>query len=213
LGEATRAARERVRDQVLRIATSLPGTGGEASAGQVLGISTAKIASACAGGALAAGATCAALGLSPLAVVGLQQDGQASPRVQNRVERIVPEEPRPLPSAVREEPAQTKAPAPEASRSSKAAKPASAASPASEPVLRANDPEAGRKTGQELGLESTGRPPQSSAPSTSASSEESVAPSVGSASSTSAGSTAPAPAPAPSGGGGAPADGGAGLGL
>jgi DNA-directed RNA polymerase specialized sigma24 family protein len=57
----TRAVRERVGDLMLRAATSLPGSGGEGAAGQLVGVSAAKVASVCAAGALAAG--CLAAGV------------------------------------------------------------------------------------------------------------------------------------------------------
>lgn len=54
-GAGLRAARERLRELVLKVATALPGSGGEASAGQLAGISALKATSVCAAGALAVG--------------------------------------------------------------------------------------------------------------------------------------------------------------
>ena len=62
LAGSTRAARERLRDLVLRAATALPGSGGETAAGQLAGIPGAKVISLCAG-AIAAG--CLATGVVP----------------------------------------------------------------------------------------------------------------------------------------------------
>ncbi len=63
LGPATRAGRERLREVALRIATALPGSGGEGAAGQLAGISAVKAASVCAAGAIAVG--CLAAGAMP----------------------------------------------------------------------------------------------------------------------------------------------------
>lgn len=92
LGAATRAARERLRELALRVATALPGSGGESTAGQIAGISGAKALSACAAGAIASG--CLAAGVVP----GVGVLGQAD---QDR---------RPDPAR----PAQTRAPQPAA---------------------------------------------------------------------------------------------------
>lgn len=69
--DATRAARERLREIAIRVATGLPGQGGEGAAGQIAGISGAKAASVCAG-AVAAG--CLAAGVVP-GVGGLEEAG------------------------------------------------------------------------------------------------------------------------------------------
>jgi RNA polymerase sigma factor (sigma-70 family) len=63
LGEAGRAARERLREALLRLAGSLPGPGVDAGASQALGASSWRIASACTT-AVAAGA-CVAAGVVP----------------------------------------------------------------------------------------------------------------------------------------------------
>jgi RNA polymerase sigma factor (sigma-70 family) len=61
--EATRAARERAREALLRLAGALPGSGGDVPLGQAVGVSGVKIASACATGAAAV--TCLAAGVVP----------------------------------------------------------------------------------------------------------------------------------------------------
>lgn len=63
LGAGLRAARERLREMALKAATALPGSGGEAAAGQVAGVSAVKVTSACAAGAMAVG--CIAAGVLP----------------------------------------------------------------------------------------------------------------------------------------------------
>jgi DNA-directed RNA polymerase specialized sigma24 family protein len=63
LGEASRAARERLREALLRLAGALPGTGTDAGVSQALGASSWRIASACTT-AVAAGA-CVAAGVVP----------------------------------------------------------------------------------------------------------------------------------------------------
>jgi DNA-directed RNA polymerase specialized sigma24 family protein len=60
---ATRAARERMRELVLRTATGLSGAGGDGAVGQIAGISGAKAVSVCAAGAIAA--SCLAAGVVP----------------------------------------------------------------------------------------------------------------------------------------------------
>jgi hypothetical protein len=62
--EATRHAWERLREIGLRIAVGTPGSGGEAAAGQLAGLSVAKAIPACAAGALAA--VCVAAGVLPV---------------------------------------------------------------------------------------------------------------------------------------------------
>lgn len=60
---ATRALRERLRELAIRAAGALPSSGGEVTAGQLAGISAAKVASVCAAGALTA--SCLAAGIMP----------------------------------------------------------------------------------------------------------------------------------------------------
>jgi uncharacterized membrane protein YgcG len=61
--EATRTARERVRDLIFRAASGIPGAGGDATVGQAVSATSVKVASACAAG-VAAGA-CVAAGVVP----------------------------------------------------------------------------------------------------------------------------------------------------
>ena len=91
LGEMSRAARERVREVVLRIAGSVPGAGGDATVGQALTATSVKVASACAAG-VAAGA-CVAAGVVPgVAGIGLvgQDDGGGGGRAPRPPARIAP---------------------------------------------------------------------------------------------------------------------------
>lgn len=207
LGEATRSLRERLRDQALRAASSMPGSGGDAAAGQVIGISTAKVAGACVGGAVAAGATCLALGVSPLAVVGLQQDRPAP--VERKAERRVPAPPVETPRPVIDPGPTEPPPEPRQEPSRRSPQQQDASSPSQEPVRPAS--ESGAQTEEELGLESTGRPPRSSPPSSSGG--ESSEPSVGSSSSLDGGGESASPAPPSGGGGEAPVRGGSDVGL
>jgi RNA polymerase sigma factor (sigma-70 family) len=70
LGEAGRAARDRLREALLRLLGALPGPGADASVSQALGASSWRIASACAA-TVAAGA-CVAAGVVPgIGAVGL----------------------------------------------------------------------------------------------------------------------------------------------
>lgn len=62
LGEATRAARERLREQLLRLAGALPGPGGESGVSGALGVGSAKVASVCVAGAAGA---CLVAGVVP----------------------------------------------------------------------------------------------------------------------------------------------------
>ena len=63
MGEASRAARERVREALFRLAGALPGSGADASVSQALGASSWRVASACTA-TIAAGA-CVAAGVVP----------------------------------------------------------------------------------------------------------------------------------------------------
>jgi len=63
LGEAGRAARERAREAVLKLAGALPGPGADAGVSQALGASSWRVASACTA-TIAAGA-CVAAGVVP----------------------------------------------------------------------------------------------------------------------------------------------------
>lgn len=209
LVDSTRALRERLREQAIRAATSLPGSGGDAAAGQALGVSSAKmVAGACAsvvGSGIAVGATCAVLGVSPLAAIGLQEEGGST----NSIEQT---ESSATPSGPEYTPAPTYEPAPQPHPESKepSQPDSSEGSPETEPVRPAS--ESGKQTNEELGLGSTGRPPRSSPPS-SDTPEESSSPPTSVSSGTVAGSGSAAPAPEGSGGGGsAPVRGGSEIG-
>jgi DNA-directed RNA polymerase specialized sigma24 family protein len=207
--EATRGLRERFREQVIKLATSMPGSGGDAAAGQIVGVSSAKlIAGACVtgGGLVAAGATCLVLGVSPLAMVGLQHDRPVPRLIERKAERLAP-----APTPELSQPLNPGPPAP-ATSSKHSSRPGStqagAQSPAREPVRPAS--ESGAQTEEELGLESTGRPPRSSsAPPTGGGESSSSTPSVGSSSSV-GGSSPPSSGGS---GGSAPVRGGGEIGL
>ncbi|HEY5053447.1 MAG TPA: sigma-70 family RNA polymerase sigma factor [Solirubrobacterales bacterium] len=81
LAEASRVARERVREVFLRIVSGLPGTGGDASVGQALTATSVKVASVCVAG-VAAGA-CVAAGVVPgvggIGLLSRQHDHSSPP--------------------------------------------------------------------------------------------------------------------------------------
>lgn len=205
--EATRGFRERFREQLIKLATSMPGSGGDAAAGQAIGVSSAKLVGAClTGGGIAVGTTCLVLGVSPLAVVGLQHDRSVPRPIERTVEKRVPTPTPELSQPLRPVPS---APASSSKQSRPRSRQAQAQSPAREPVRPAS--ESGAQTEEELGLESAGRTPRSSSPAPSAGGGESSSstPSVGSSSSVGGGS-----APSSGGsGGGAPVRGGGEIGL
>jgi RNA polymerase sigma factor (sigma-70 family) len=178
LGEASRSARERVREALMRIAGGLPGSPGDVTAGQALSASTLKVASACAG--VAAGA-CISLGVVPdINGVDLPGDQGRANAPPTRVSRTASKRHRPpmlidpLPRApavpVRHEGSSErgrrggrKAPEPSTSEAQPTA-PASS-SPADARL-------SGRQTGTEVGAESGGEPlPSSPLPRTSGSSD------------------------------------------
>jgi len=104
LGEASRAARERVREMLMRIAGGVPGAGGDATVGQALTATSVKVASACAAGA--ATAACVAAGVVPgVGGIGLlSQDDGRSGRPPEHAAQTVPAPERtnlidPLPTA------------------------------------------------------------------------------------------------------------------
>lgn len=214
IADSTRALREKLRDQAIRAATSMPGSGGDAATGQVLGMSSAKVvAGACGvvGSGIAVGATCAVLGVSPLAAVGLQQDERGRDPIEQTAE--------PTPSAGPEyspAPAPDYEPAPPTPTEPKAQNESNAATEGSEgggeAPLSPTSPQGARQTDDELGLGSTGRPPRSTP--NSSPDESSAAPSVSSANPA---ATTEEAAPAPEGGGGgggeAPVRGGGDIGL
>ncbi|MBS1895447.1 MAG: sigma-70 family RNA polymerase sigma factor [Actinobacteria bacterium] len=83
----TRSLRDRAREQALRVATSVPGSGGDAAAGQMIGVSAVKVAAGCVAGAAATTAACVALGVSPLAVVGVAHETPAPRPVERNAHR------------------------------------------------------------------------------------------------------------------------------
>lgn len=214
IAESTRALREKLRDQAIRTATSMPGSGGDAATGQVLGMSSAKVvAGACGvvGSGIAVGATCAVLGVSPLAAVGLQQ-GEKGPDVVEQTAEPTPSAGPEYSPAPNYEPA----PAPPPATEPKAEEPKAAAEGSEtgrEEPLSPTSPPGARQTDEELGLGSTGRPPRSS-PGPSGE-ESSAAPSVGSADPAASSEEAGSAPEAGSGGGGGetPARGGGDIGL
>jgi RNA polymerase sigma factor (sigma-70 family) len=173
LGEAGRGASERVREALLRAAVGLPGSGGDASAGQALSASSAKIASACAG--LAAGA-CITTGVLPgvggIELLGQQSDTREPPA--RSASRLVPSPARPTlidtlprPTATtlggRERNPSTYERAKESKRQAMGPSTAQPASPVSN--LPSDARVSGRQTGAEVGAESGGQPlPVSPAP-------------------------------------------------
>jgi DNA-directed RNA polymerase specialized sigma24 family protein len=201
----TKSLLERLRELAFRAAGSVPGSGGDAAAGQLIGASTAKLAAGCLAGAAATTAACVALGVSPLAVVGVTHEAPSAPRPaeQRRPHRVVT--PPPVNFRESSESAAAAQPAPPSSDRKNSAKSSTGEkSRKPEPVHRA------AAEGGELveGLEGAGRTPRT----------ESAPPpeSTGEA----AGSSSSAPAPSSSGssgggsgGGAAPVDGGAELGL
>jgi RNA polymerase sigma factor (sigma-70 family) len=191
----TKALLERLRELAFRAAGSVPGSGGDAAAGQLIGASTVKLAAGCVAGAAATTAACVALGVSPLAVVGVSHEAvRPRPVERHPPHRVVA----PPPTSFREsaEPSTAAPPA----RDAKASANRSAGEKArkSEPVHRAADGGGGELV---EGLEGAGRTPRA----------ESAPPPE--TSETAGSSSSSAPAPATSGGGGAPVDGGAELGL
>jgi DNA-directed RNA polymerase specialized sigma24 family protein len=196
----TKALLERLREQAFRAAGSVPGSGGDAAAGQLIGASTVKLAAGCVAGAAATTAACVALGVSPLAVVGVSHE--AVRPEQRPPHRVVA----PPPASFREsvEPSAAAPPAPPRDGKASANRSGGEKTTKSEPVHRA------AAGGGELveGLEGAGRTPRAeSAPppeteETAGSSSSSSAPPATGGGSSGGGS-----------GGGAPADGGAELGL
>jgi DNA-directed RNA polymerase specialized sigma24 family protein len=200
----TKALLERLRELAFRAAGSVPGSGGDAAAGQVIGASTVKLAAGCVAGAAATTAACVALGVSPLAVVGVSHEAASRPRPvdQRPPHRIVA----PLPESFNESTESPGAapPAPQRDGKASAKRSAGEKTTKSEPVHRA------ASAGGELveGLEGSGRTPRA----------DSAPPSTDETAGSSSSGT---PAPATSGGGsssggsggGAPVDGGAELGL
>ncbi|MBS1861876.1 MAG: sigma-70 family RNA polymerase sigma factor [Actinobacteria bacterium] len=214
----TKAIRDRLREQALRAATSVPGSGGDAAAGQVIGASAVKVAAGCVAGAAATTAACVALGVSPLAVVGVTHEAPAPRPPERKAERRPTRRVVTPPSAVDHEwveapvePA-TPAPTPPAPKPRKSSGEPSHHESATkrEAVHRAS------AAGGELveGLEGAGRAPSGveSEPAPE-SGEAAASASSSSATGSSAGSGGTSSGGGGSGGGGAPVDGGAELGL
>lgn len=162
LAETTRAIRERLRELALRAATTLPGSGGETAAGQIVG---AKALSACAVGTIAAG--CLAAGLVP-GVGGLEllehQGHRSSPKhsgsAQPRASRVAPASIEAPPSAPSSSPSRSgrmKAPGAAAQRRDRPSRlrptralPRTYAEPSAPPRI------SGSHTGEEFGGEAEG---------------------------------------------------------
>lgn len=153
---ATRVARERLRDLAIRAVTTLPGSGGESAAGQIAGISGAKVASICAAGAISAG--CLAAGVVP-GVGGLELAGQQrAPRHSVPTKRVAPPPERSSPaeaspssgsSATQRSPKRTSSTG-RTGRNARAAR-------SSSPETRSTSPTiSGRQTGTEFGAEAAG---------------------------------------------------------
>jgi RNA polymerase sigma factor (sigma-70 family) len=172
LGEASRAARERLREALLRLAGALPGPGTDAGVSQALGASSWRIASACTT-AVAAGA-CVAAGVVPgiggvdLSSHHARHSHTAAPAKHARVESA--------PAAATSEytaPARTTSGSEEASSGSSAKHAATAkrkASSSSGGEAATATPASGRQVGTEFGFESGQSTPSSG---TSGSSSES----------------------------------------
>ena len=182
LGEATRAARERLRELALRLAGALPGPAGEAGAGQALGAGAVKVASVCAAGTavtcLLAGAVPGVGGVGLLnepAHVQAQRKRTPPARAIGRPASLIDTVPTPSPAAPK---------AAKASRShsharqsgsgagagAEASPSVSTAEPQSIPISPSSAVESGSRTGAEFS--SPGEPvspPRSSAPSSSGS--------------------------------------------
>lgn len=91
LGDGLRAGRERLRELALKAATALPGTGGDATAGQVVGVSALKVGSACVAGALAVGCI-AAVGVHGVDPFG-SSEGRARAHSAKREPQSSPTQP------------------------------------------------------------------------------------------------------------------------
>lgn len=158
LGEASRTARERLREALLRLAGSLPGPGADAGVSQALGASSWRIASACTA-TVAAGA-CAAAGVVPgIGGVDLGEHHRHTtpPAKQVRAQR-------PPPAAGPVESAQTTSGSQGASPGGSAKRTATASREAASPSRAGAStaaPASGRQVGTEFGFES-GQPAPSS---------------------------------------------------
>lgn len=154
LGEASRTVRERVREVVLRFATSLPGPGADAGVSQALGTSSWRIASACTA-AVAAGA-CVAAGVVPgvgVSELAVHHRHEVFPAKRGRAES-------PPPLAAPSEyapPAQTASGSEPASSGTSAKRTAPAQRESSTPA-----PASGQQVATEFGPESSQSTPSSS---------------------------------------------------
>jgi hypothetical protein len=173
--DAGRGIRERVREALLRVIGGLTGPGGDTSAVQVLGASSTKIASACAG--VAAGVCIAASAVPGVGGIGLpghqshakEQSARSVPHLTAPSERsaLVGILPKPHAAATS---AGGKEPNPSAhERARRTAAQATEPSTAQPAAPVSNSPAdtrvSGRQTGTEVGVESGGRPlPASPAP-------------------------------------------------
>jgi len=171
LGEATRAARERLREALLRLAGALPGPGTDAGVSQALGASSWRIASACTT-AVAAGA-CVAAGVVP-GIGGVGLSGHQARRSHTAPAKHARAESTPPTTATSEyaAPAQTTSSSEETGSGSPAKHAAKAkreATSSSREEAAAATPASGRQVGTEFGFESG----QSTPSGTSGSSSES----------------------------------------
>jgi DNA-directed RNA polymerase specialized sigma24 family protein len=156
LAGATRVIRERLRELAIRVATASPGPGGEGAAGQIAGISGAKMASICAAGAISAG--CLAAGVVP-GVGGLELAGQQraprhsepTKRAASPLEQRLPAEASPTSgsSATQQNPKRTSSTG-RRGRSTRAARSSSPKARSTRPTI------SGQQTGTEFGAEAAG---------------------------------------------------------
>lgn len=183
--EVGRGARERVRETLLRVIGGLTGPGGDTSAVQVLGASSTKIASACAG--VAAGVCIAAGAVPGLGGIGLVDHQTHAKEPSARRDHLTPssaEQSTPIEILAKPHPA---APSGGNERNPSTHERAPGAAPqATEPTTAqlaapvSNSPAdaqvSGRQTGTEVGVESGGQPlsanPAPAPPSSSGSSSE-----------------------------------------
>jgi RNA polymerase sigma factor (sigma-70 family) len=213
----TKAVRDRLREQALRAATSVPGSGGDAAAGQLIGASAAKVAAGCFAGAAATTAACVALGVSPLAVVGVTHEAPAPRPVERKADRHPTRHVAIPPPATDRESVET--PVEPTTQTPPPAQPKRAKASA-EPShhQRATKPEAVHRAaaaGGELveGLEGAGTPSGAASEPAPESAEAAASASSSSATGSSGTSAGASSGGGGSGGGGAPVDGGAELGL
>jgi DNA-directed RNA polymerase specialized sigma24 family protein len=157
LAGATRVIRERLREAAIRVATASPGPGGEGAAGQISGISGAKVASVCAAGAISAG--CLAAGVVP-GVGGLELAGQQrATRHSESVKRVASPPQQRLPAEASPSSDSSAAPQQNPKRTSstggkggstRAAHPSSSEARSTRPTI------SGQQTGTEFGAEAAG---------------------------------------------------------